>query len=174
MPVLKRRAGTTTFPTTCTRTPRCATTTSAIPDDCEVIVATSHKLGAFGERKRLLDRFGPGANGEAPFDVLFVDEAWQLPHHLFDKVANLAPITVGVGDVGQLPPLEIGSNPWRGDPGYNPYRAWPTAFDERRRGPGPPNFRPSGGRRPRSWRSGARSTPSGANSTASLRPATGR
>lgn len=105
------------------------TTTSAIPDDCVVIVATSHKLGAIGERKRLLDTFGPGANGEAPFDVLFVDEAWQLPHHLFDKVASLAPIVVGVGDVGQLPPLEIGTNPWRGDPGYNPYRAWPTDYD---------------------------------------------
>jgi hypothetical protein len=64
------------------------------------------------------------------FDVLFVDEAWQLPHHLFDKVAKAAPITVGVGDVGQLPPLEIGANPWRGDPGFNPYRAWPTDFDD--------------------------------------------
>lgn len=102
------------------------TTTSAIPDECIVIIATSHKLGAMGERKRLLDKFGPGANGDTPFDVLFVDEAWQLPHHLFDKVRTLAPIVVGVGDVGQLPPIEIGTNPWRGDPGYNPYRAWPT------------------------------------------------
>ena len=105
------------------------TTTSDIPDDCVVIVATSHKLGAMGERKRLLDKFGPAANGEAPFDVLFVDEAWQLPHHLFDRVASLAPMVVGVGDVGQLPPIEIGTNPWRGDPGYNPYRAWPTDYD---------------------------------------------
>lgn len=105
------------------------TTTSAIPDDCVVIIATSHKLGAMGERKRLLDKFGAAANGDAPFDVLFVDEAWQLPHHLFDKVRNLAPIVVGVGDVGQLPPIEIGTNPWRGDPGYNPYRAWPTDYD---------------------------------------------
>src|SRR3954447_6555394 len=104
------------------------TTTSAIPDDCVVIIATSHKFGAMGERKRLLDKFGAGANGDAPFDVLFVDEAWQLPHHLFDKVRNLAPIVVGVGDVGQLPPIEIGTNPWRGDPGYNPYRAWPTDY----------------------------------------------
>ena len=144
------------------------------PTTCEVIVATSHKLGAFGERKRLLDRFGPAANGEAPFDVLFVDEAWQLPHHLFDKVARLAPITVGVGDVGQLPPLEIGTNPWRGDPGYNPYRAWPTDFDGddahlvgRAAG-----GLAAGGRH--SCRSGARSTPSGASSTASPRRATGR
>lgn len=105
------------------------TTTSAIPDDCVVIVATSHRLGAPRERERLLDKFGPGANGDAPFDVLFVDEAWQLPHHLFDKVAKLAPVVVGVGDVGQLPPIEIGTNPWRGDPGYNPYRAWPTDYD---------------------------------------------
>jgi AAA domain len=106
-----------------------STTTSAIPDDCAVIVATSHRLGAMGERQRLLDKFGPAANGDAPFDVLFVDEAWQLPHHLFDKVSSLAPIVVGVGDVGQLPPIEIGTNPWRGDPGYNPYRAWPTGYD---------------------------------------------
>lgn len=39
------------------------TTTSTIPDDCVVIIATSHKLGAMGEHKRLLDKFGAGANG---------------------------------------------------------------------------------------------------------------
>ena len=62
--------------------------------------------------------------------MLFVDEAWQLPHHLFDKVDERSRrSSVGVGDVGQLPPLEIGTNPWRGDPGYNPYRAWPTDYD---------------------------------------------
>lgn len=106
------------------------TTTSAIPEDCSVVVSTSHKVGAFGARRHLVDHLGSGFNGDAPFDVLFVDEAWQLPHHLFDKVAKLAPIHVGVGDVGQLPPLEIGSNPWRGDPRYNPYRAWPTEYSE--------------------------------------------
>lgn len=105
------------------------TKTSYIPNDCTVIVATSHKLGAINERQRMLDHFGAGANGTAPFDVLFVDEAWQLPHHLFDKVTKCAPIHVGVGDVGQLPPLEIGTNPWRGDPRYNPYRAWPTEYE---------------------------------------------
>lgn len=82
-----------------------STSAATIPDDCVVIIATSHKVGVMGERKRLLDKFGAGANGEAPFDVLFVDEAWQLP------------------------PIEIGNNPWRGDPGYNPYRAWPTEYD---------------------------------------------
>jgi len=106
-----------------------ATTASAIPHDCTVVIATSHRLGAPGERQRITDHFGAGANGQTPFDVLLVDEAWQLPHHLFDKVAAIAPIVVGVGDVGQLPPLEIGRNPWRGDPGYNPYRAWPTDYD---------------------------------------------
>lgn len=104
------------------------TTTSAIPDSCTVIIATAHKLGAPSERRRMLDHLNTGANGKAPFDVLFVDEAWQLPHHLFDQVTKFAPISVGVGDVGQLPPLEVGSNPWRGDPRYNPYRAWPTEY----------------------------------------------
>ncbi len=100
-----------------------------LPGTCTVLIATCHRLGAIGELRRQQAHFGTGCNGTRPFDVLFVDEAWQLAHYLFDKVAKAAPITVGVGDVGQLPPLEIGANPWRGDPGYNPYRAWPTAYD---------------------------------------------
>ena len=103
--------------------------TPDIPPDSVVVISTCHKLGSPGELRRQIAHLGPGSNGSAPFDVLFVDEAWQIAHHLFDKVAKAAPITVGVGDVGQLPPLEIGANPWRGDPGYNPYRAWPTSFD---------------------------------------------
>lgn len=106
-----------------------ATSTADIPAEAVVVISTSHKLGAMGEAKRLQGHLGPSGHEDFVFDVLFVDEAWQLPHHLFDKVAKIAPITVGVGDVGQLPPLEVGTNPWRGDPGYNPYRAWPTDFD---------------------------------------------
>ncbi|MCD2197893.1 hypothetical protein LQ327_31440 [Actinomycetospora endophytica] len=49
--------------------------------------------------------------------------------HLFAGVEGYAPIVVGVGDVGQLPPIDASDNPWRGDPGYNPYRAWPTAYE---------------------------------------------
>lgn len=104
------------------------TSTPDIPADVEVVISTSHKLGAFSTLSRLLGHFGPASCGDAAFDVLFVDEAWQLPHHLFDRVAKAAPLTVGVGDVGQLPPLEVGQNPWRGDPGFNPYRAWPTDY----------------------------------------------
>ena len=106
-----------------------ATTTSLIPPDCKVLIATCHKLGAIGERGRQVAHLGNAHNGKTAYDVLFVDEAWQVPHHLFDHVSDYAPITVGVGDVGQLPPLEAGINPWRGDPGYNPFRAWPTDFD---------------------------------------------
>lgn len=110
-----------------------ATTATQIPTTCSVVIATSHKFGAMGERARLLNHFGPASlladGSDAPFDVLLVDEAWQLPHHRFDTVRTLAPVVVGVGDVGQLPPLEIGTNPWRGDPGYNPYRAWPTSAE---------------------------------------------
>jgi hypothetical protein len=106
------------------------TSTGNIPESCIVIVATCHKLGGYGgERKRQLQRFGPGANGDDPFDVLFVDEAWQVSHHVFGHVRNAAPLWVGVGDVGQLPPIEVGTNPWRGDPGHNPWRAWPTDYD---------------------------------------------
>ena len=96
----------------------------------KVLIATSHKLGAINELNRQKNAIGHGRNGTSVYDVLFVDEAWQLPHHLFDKVTKAAPIWVGVGDVGQLPPLEIGANPWRGEPGYNPYRAWPTDYTD--------------------------------------------
>jgi hypothetical protein len=107
-----------------------ATTTHDIPPECKVVISTCHKLGAIGERGRQDDHLGAASNGDAPYDVLFVDEAWQIPHHLFDKVEKFAPLTVGVGDVGQLPPLEAGANPWRGDPGYNPFRAWPTDYED--------------------------------------------
>lgn len=107
-----------------------ATTTREIPESAKVVISTCHKLGAIGELKRLRDHLGVGNDGTSPFDVLFVDEAWQVAHHLFDKVKSAAPIWVGVGDVGQLPPIEIGTNPWRGDPGHNPWRAWPTDYDD--------------------------------------------
>jgi hypothetical protein len=102
---------------------------AAIPPEAPVVLATTHMLGMLGPRKSLLNHLGPSFHGDHRFDVLFVDEAWQLPHHLFDKITYTAPIHVGVGDVGQLPPLEIAENPWRGDPGFNPYRAWPTTFE---------------------------------------------
>ncbi|MEV5707165.1 hypothetical protein [Actinoallomurus sp. NPDC052274] len=106
-----------------------ATSAGGVPDTCDVVLGTSHKMGAWGEPQRLLDRLGPGVNATLPFDVLFVDEAWQLPLHRYATVQGLAPLSVGVGDVGQLPPIDPGQNPWRGDPGYNPYRAWPTAYE---------------------------------------------
>lgn len=107
-----------------------STTATAIPSTADVVVATASKLKAPGEAHRLKAHLGTTASGHL-FDALFVDEAWQLPHHLFDSISGLAPLIVGVGDVGQLPPLEIGSNPWRGDERHNPYRAWPTAFTGR-------------------------------------------
>lgn len=106
------------------------TSTKDLPTDVKVVIATVARFGALGENRRLTEQLGAAANGTTPFDVLFVDEAWQIAHHLFDRVTKLAPLWVGVGDVGQLPPLEIGENPWRGDPGYNPYRAWPTDYDD--------------------------------------------
>lgn len=102
---------------------------SGVPPDTRVLLGVAHRLGAPGEAGRLRDRLDPASNEGYIGDVLFVDEAWQMPLFLFDKVSHFSPIAVGVGDVGQLPPLDPTANPWRGDPGYNPYRAWPTAFD---------------------------------------------
>lgn len=100
----------------------------SVPEDVKVILGTTHKLQ--GVARWLQGRLGPGANGESLFDVLFVDEAWQLPLHRYRRIDRLAPIVVGVGDVGQLPPIDNNQNPWRGDATYNPYRAWPTVYPE--------------------------------------------
>lgn len=91
-------------------------------EDVAVFVSTSHRFGVMGELGRMRTALGKDT---FPFEALLVDEAWQLPEHLFAGVSKHAPVVVGVGDVGQLPPLEIGDNPWRGDERYNPYRAWP-------------------------------------------------
>jgi hypothetical protein len=99
---------------------------ASIPQDAPVVLTTTHMLGM--TRSHLLRQLDPAFHLDHPFDVLFVDEAWQLPHHLFDKITYTAPIHVGVGDVGQLSPIEFATNPWRGDPGFNPYRAWPTTY----------------------------------------------
>ena len=99
----------------------------SIPASSGVVLATSHMLMNTGPR--LFTILGSAYDAEHLFDVLFVDEAWQMPLYLYRRVASLAPISVGVGDVGQLPPLDPGQNPWRGDPGYNPFRAWPTAYE---------------------------------------------
>lgn len=98
-----------------------------IPGDVDVIVATTHMLDH--PRRYLAKVLDPAANEDTMFDVLFVDEAWQLPLHRYQRISNTAPISVGVGDVGQLPPLDPTQNPWRGDTGHNPYRAWPTAYE---------------------------------------------
>lgn len=99
----------------------------AMPASIEVVVATSHKLeSGLQWLPKVLE---PAICEDHLFDVLFVDEAWQLPLHRYRRIWKAAPITVGVGDVGQLPPLDPGENPWRGDRGYNPYRAWPTSYE---------------------------------------------
>lgn len=105
-------------------------TTTAIPPTARIVIATAHKLGAPAERSRHLNHLGVGGNDAKPYDVLFVDEAWQMAMYLFARIRCYAPIVVGVGDVGQLPPIDASANPWRGDRGYNPYRAWPTAFED--------------------------------------------
>lgn len=99
-----------------------------VPPEAQVIISTTHMFE--GTQKYHLTRIGPAANGEQLFDVLLIDEAWQLPLHRYRKVERLAPVVVGVGDVGQLPPLDPGQNPWRGDRSYNPYRAWPTTYPD--------------------------------------------
>jgi hypothetical protein len=98
-----------------------------VPEGTKVLVSTSHAY-KYGLR-HTGNRLGASTiNPDHIFDVVFVDEAWQLAAHLYRNVETLAPVAVGVGDVGQLPPFDRPTNPYRGDPGYNPTRAWPTVY----------------------------------------------
>lgn len=58
-----------------------------------LLITNPHKLAH--SRDRL---------GSQPFDVLVVDEAYQVSAREFLPIAHLAPIVVMVGDPGQLPP----------------------------------------------------------------------
>ena len=72
-----------------------AASSKDIPSTCSVVLGVSHKLGAQGEAGRLLNYLSAAGNGSTPFDVLFVDEAWQLPLHRYTTVEGLAPIISG-------------------------------------------------------------------------------
>jgi hypothetical protein len=99
---------------------------ASVPATARVILATASMFGRVGWN--LKDSLGALPRSDHLFEVLFIDEAWQLPLHLYQGIERLAPVMIGVGDVGQLPPLDPSLNPWRGDAGHNPYRAWPTNF----------------------------------------------
>src|SRR3954469_2008441 len=59
---------------------------NAVPTDASVVIATSHMFGEIGPRKIVRDHFTPSFHGDYRFDALFVDEAWQLASHRFDKL----------------------------------------------------------------------------------------
>jgi len=65
--------------------------TRDLPPGHTVVVGTSAKWG-------LIDLHDA-------FDVLFVDEAWQLAHKDFQLLTQVAPRFVFIGDPGQIPPV---------------------------------------------------------------------
>ncbi len=62
-----------------------------VPHGPCIAVATSAKWGLAGV--------------DDPFDVLFVDEAWQLAFKDFQLLTQVAPCFVLIGDPGQIPPV---------------------------------------------------------------------
>jgi hypothetical protein len=76
------------------------TKTGDLPHDNAVVVGTSAKWG-------LIDL-------DDAFDVLFVDEAWQLAHKDFQLLTQVAPRFVLIGDPGQIPPvITVSSLRWQ-------------------------------------------------------------
>jgi len=74
-----------------------------LPDDACVVVGTSAKWG-------MLD-------GVQEFDVLFVDEAWQLAWADFMLLGQVAGRFVLIGDPGQIPPVvTIDTGRWETSP----------------------------------------------------------
>ena len=140
-----------------------------------MVLGVSHKFRASGRgTAAAASDFGPGANGAAPFDVLFVDEAWQLPLHRFTGRRGLAPVASASGDVGQLPADRPQPEPLARRPGLQPLPRLAHGVRGRREDL---RRRPARGvatDRASSCRCGGPSTATGTGWTAWPRPATGR
>ena len=85
-----------------------------IPQDYDILVATTAKL-AIGGRFRV-------------FDVLFVDEAWQVAFKDLLPLTRFANRLVMIGDPGQIPPVQsVPHNRWDTAP-FRPGEAMPEPF----------------------------------------------
>ena len=101
------------------------------PRSCSRHRRTCHKLGAIGELKRQRTALRPRRERQRAVRRAVRRRGVAGRRTTSStRSRSAAPVWVGVGDVGQLPPIEIGTNPWRGDPGHNPWRAWPTDYDD--------------------------------------------
>jgi hypothetical protein len=94
---------------------RVVTDVAAIPTRPSVVVANATKLAR--------SALAPGR-----FDVLIIDEAYQLPNYRFFPLAALAPRYLQVGDPGQIEPV-VGADitRWLDDP-TGPHVAAPAAL----------------------------------------------
>lgn len=85
---------------------------NAVPDGPVVMVATVAKLA--------LSKF------DGDFDILFVDEAWQMAWADFLPIRHVAARYVFIGDPGQIPPtVAIDVDRWESSE-HPPHRAAPT------------------------------------------------
>lgn len=82
-----------------------------VPHGSSVVVATTKKWGSIGIDQR--------------FDVLLVDEAWQMPWATFMPLGRVAGRFVLIGDPGQIPPtVTVDTSRWETSP-FAPHRAAP-------------------------------------------------
>jgi hypothetical protein len=82
-----------------------------LPPGRSVVVATTKKWGAIGAVQ--------------PFDVLLVDEAWQMPWATFMPLSRVAGRFVLIGDPGQIPPtVTVETSRWETSP-FAPHRPAP-------------------------------------------------
>lgn len=87
------------------------TSSKDLPRSGAVVVATTKKWAA--------------VTVNAPFDVLLVDEAWQMPWSAFMPLSRVAGRFVLVGDPGQIPPtVTVDTSRWETSP-FAPHRPTP-------------------------------------------------
>jgi hypothetical protein len=87
------------------------TSSKELPRGGAVVVATTKKWAA--------------VTVNAPFDVLLVDEAWQMPWSAFMPLSRVAGRFVLVGDPGQIPPtVTVDTSRWETSP-FAPHRPTP-------------------------------------------------
>ncbi|HLH45658.1 MAG TPA: AAA family ATPase [Acidimicrobiales bacterium] len=108
-----------------------ATAHRVAPRGVTVVTALGELAPGAGVTVGTAAKWAMSPDAAGAFDVLVVDEAYQLSFAAFAPIADLAPQVVMVGDPGQIAPVvDVAVERWRDDPA-GPHRPAPSVLAAR-------------------------------------------